>query len=247
MGVTGARAETSSAAPALVARIRAADPDALVGVGLGVSNGAQAREVTGYADAVIVGSALVPTLLAAEDAGDPDDLSGLRAVVADLADGVRRCGAGTNLADVRLGAGVSRTAMRAVLLAVGLLLLVSGCTQPTEHSGRPRQCRPGGLPRRHLVAAALRDARRHPHRHRRAPLQPDHLAVAAGHPDVLRLHQVPRRLHHGAVRGRPGAAAARARGPRRHPDDLRHHRPGPGQAGGDPRSTSTGSTRPSSG
>ena len=89
MGVTGARAESSSAAPGLVARIRAADPDAMVGVGLGLSNGAQAGEVTGYADAAIVGSALVRTLLDAEEAGRPDDLSGLRAVVADLADGVR--------------------------------------------------------------------------------------------------------------------------------------------------------------
>jgi len=89
MGVTGARAQTSSAAPALVARIRTADPDALVGVGLGVSNGVQAREVTAYADAVIVGSALVKTLLDAEDAGTPDDLGRLRSVVADLADGVR--------------------------------------------------------------------------------------------------------------------------------------------------------------
>ena len=61
----------------------------LVGVGLGVSNGVQAREVTGYADAVIVGSALVKTLLDAEDAGTPGDLTGLRALVADLADGVR--------------------------------------------------------------------------------------------------------------------------------------------------------------
>ncbi len=89
MGVTGARTSTSSLAPALVARIRAAVPDALVGVGLGVSNGAQAREVTGFADAVIVGSALVKTLLEAEDAGDPGDLRELRAVVADLAAGVR--------------------------------------------------------------------------------------------------------------------------------------------------------------
>jgi tryptophan synthase alpha chain len=89
MGVTGARSQTSSAAPALVERIRRADPSALVGVGLGVSNGAQAREVTGYADAVIVGSALVATLLAAEDAGRPGDLSGLRTVVDDLASGVR--------------------------------------------------------------------------------------------------------------------------------------------------------------
>ena len=90
MGVTGARAQTSSAAPALVSRIRAADPTALVGVGLGVSDGAQAREVTAYADAVIVGSALVKTLLDADDAGRPADLTQLRAVVADLADGVRR-------------------------------------------------------------------------------------------------------------------------------------------------------------
>ena len=71
------------------ARIRAADPEALVGVGLGVSNGVQAREVTEFADAVIVGSALVKALLDAEDAGEPGDLSRLRAVVADLAAGVR--------------------------------------------------------------------------------------------------------------------------------------------------------------
>ena len=38
---------------------------------------------------VIVGSALVKTLIAAEDAGTPDDLAALRAVVADLAAGVR--------------------------------------------------------------------------------------------------------------------------------------------------------------
>ena len=44
----------------------------------------------GQADAVIVGSALVRTLLDAEEAGTPDDLSGLRAVVADLAAGVRQ-------------------------------------------------------------------------------------------------------------------------------------------------------------
>lgn len=89
MGVTGVRAQTSSAAPTLVERIRHADPDAMVGVGLGVSTGAQAREITRYADAAIVGSALVATLLSAEAAGTPDDLSGLRAVVDDLAAGVR--------------------------------------------------------------------------------------------------------------------------------------------------------------
>ena len=73
MGVTGARAQSSTAAPGLVARIREAVPDALAGVGLGVSNGAQAREIVAYADAAIVGSALVKTLLDAEDAGTPGD------------------------------------------------------------------------------------------------------------------------------------------------------------------------------
>jgi tryptophan synthase alpha chain len=54
-----------------------------------VSNSEQAREVASFADLVIVGSALVKTLLAAEEAGRPEDLTGLRAVVADLAAGVR--------------------------------------------------------------------------------------------------------------------------------------------------------------
>lgn len=90
MGVTGTRTNAPSAAPALVARLRRLAPDLPVGVGLGVSNGDQAAEVGGYADAVIVGSAFLKPLLAADDAGTPDDLSGLRAVVADLAAGVRR-------------------------------------------------------------------------------------------------------------------------------------------------------------
>ena len=98
MGVTGARARTSSAAPELVRRIRAVNPTAAVGVGLGVSNGVQAREVTGFADAVIVGSALVKALLDAEAAGNPADLSRLRAVVTDLAEGVR---AGTSATAAR--------------------------------------------------------------------------------------------------------------------------------------------------
>lgn len=89
MGVTGIRSQSSTAAPELVRRIRALRPEALVGIGVGVSNGAQARETAEYADAVIVGSALVRTLLAAEDAGTPDDLAGLREVLAELHAGVR--------------------------------------------------------------------------------------------------------------------------------------------------------------
>ncbi len=89
MGVTGTRSSAPSAAPALVERLRRLAPGLPVGVGLGVSNGDQAAAVAGYADGVIVGSALLKTLLAADDAGRPDDLSGLRSVVADLAAGVR--------------------------------------------------------------------------------------------------------------------------------------------------------------
>src|SRR5215207_8171740 len=64
MGVTGARTSTSDsdAAPPLVRRVREAT-DLPVGIGLGVSNGAQAAEVARYADGVIVGSALVKCLL----------------------------------------------------------------------------------------------------------------------------------------------------------------------------------------
>ena len=89
MGVTGARTQTSAAAPELVGRVREVAPSTVVGVGLGVSDGEQAREVASFADLVIVGSALVKTLLDAEETGRPEDLSGLRAVVADLAAGVR--------------------------------------------------------------------------------------------------------------------------------------------------------------
>ncbi len=89
MGVTGPRAQTSTAAPELVRRIRAVNSEAIIGVGLGVSNGVQALEVTRFADAVVVGSLLVKALLDAEDAGSPTDLTGLRRTVADLAAGVR--------------------------------------------------------------------------------------------------------------------------------------------------------------
>lgn len=87
MGVTGAREQTSSAAPALVERLRRVT-DRPIGVGLGVRDGDQASAVAGYADGVIVGSALVRCLL---DAPDLDTgLTALRALSSDLAAGVRR-------------------------------------------------------------------------------------------------------------------------------------------------------------
>jgi tryptophan synthase alpha chain len=87
MGVTGARDTVSSAAPALVERVRA-HTDKPIGVGLGVSNGAQAAEVARYADAVIVGSALVRCLL---DAPSPDaGVSAVRDLARELRAGTER-------------------------------------------------------------------------------------------------------------------------------------------------------------
>lgn len=86
MGVTGARSTTSAAAPALVERVRSAT-DLPVGVGLGVSNGAQAAEVASYADGVIVGSALVRCVLDADS--EPAGAAAAGALAAELADGVR--------------------------------------------------------------------------------------------------------------------------------------------------------------
>ena len=86
MGVTGARTSTSDAGRTLVTRVREVT-DLPIGVGLGVSNGRQAAEVASYADAVIVGSAIVAEVQRADS-----DLAALRAVTAlveQLARGVR--------------------------------------------------------------------------------------------------------------------------------------------------------------
>jgi tryptophan synthase alpha chain len=87
MGVTGARTAVSRQAPDLVARVRHADRELPVGVGLGVGNGAQAAEVAAFADGVIVGSALIRCVLDAPDKAA--GLSRLRALSAELAEGVR--------------------------------------------------------------------------------------------------------------------------------------------------------------
>jgi tryptophan synthase alpha chain len=87
MGVTGARAQVSSAAPALVARTRQLT-DLPIAVGLGVSTGEQARDVAGYADGVIVGSAFVKRILDAPDHASAR--ADVGALAAELAAGVRR-------------------------------------------------------------------------------------------------------------------------------------------------------------
>jgi tryptophan synthase alpha chain len=81
MGVTGARDAVSTAAPELVDRVRAVS-DIPVGVGLGVRSREQAAQIAGYADGVIVGSALVSAL--------SDGLAALRALTEELAGGVRQ-------------------------------------------------------------------------------------------------------------------------------------------------------------
>ncbi|SDK46129.1 tryptophan synthase, alpha chain [Nocardioides sp. YR527] len=87
MGVTGARAKTSDLAAPLVARTKQTT-DLPVGVGLGVSNGAQAAEMAAYADGVIVGSAFVRTLL--DNRSDEQAaLKALASLTEDLAAGVR--------------------------------------------------------------------------------------------------------------------------------------------------------------
>jgi len=85
MGVTGERATVGSRAEELVAHTRAAGAERVC-VGLGVSRPEQATQVAGYADGVIVGSALVRNLLDAEtpSAG----LESLARLTADLAAGV---------------------------------------------------------------------------------------------------------------------------------------------------------------
>ncbi|WP_340538734.1 tryptophan synthase subunit alpha [Nocardioides sp. GXZ039] len=88
MGVTGGAAASSEVAGPLVARTRETT-DLPIGVGIGVRTGAQAAELGAYANGVIVGTALVRTLLEHPD----DRAAGLRALATlteELAEGVRR-------------------------------------------------------------------------------------------------------------------------------------------------------------
>lgn len=87
MGVTGTRESVGNQAQELVTRTRATT-DLPVCVGLGVSNAVQAKQVAAFADGVIVGSAFVKLLLDAPDL--PAGLAGVRALAAELAEGVRR-------------------------------------------------------------------------------------------------------------------------------------------------------------
>ncbi len=86
MGVTGARADLSTGGRELVLRIRKAT-SLPVAVGLGVSTREQARTVAGYADGVIVGSALIKVLLEAKE--EASGLAALAVLAHELVAGVR--------------------------------------------------------------------------------------------------------------------------------------------------------------
>ena len=68
-GVTGARRDVSRDAARLVARVREVS-DLPVAVGFGISNAEQVAEVWNYADAVVVGSAIVAEIERLRDAAD---------------------------------------------------------------------------------------------------------------------------------------------------------------------------------
>lgn len=92
MGVTGERSTLNDSSRELVARTRAAGAENVC-VGIGVSTTAQGAAVGQYADGVIVGSALVHTLL--DEQGDVRDpvqgLSALANTTAALADAIHGC------------------------------------------------------------------------------------------------------------------------------------------------------------
>jgi tryptophan synthase alpha chain len=81
LGVTGERSQLQASALDIAARLKALT-DRPVLVGVGVSNAAQAAELSRVADGVIVGSALVRRLL---DGGGPEAAA---AFVAELRDGL---------------------------------------------------------------------------------------------------------------------------------------------------------------
>ena len=86
MGTTGSRDVVGDEAAALVRRVRE-HTSLPVGVGLGVKDRSQAKEVAGFADGVIVGTAFVRRLLEAPDVGA--GVAAVRDLAADLAAGVR--------------------------------------------------------------------------------------------------------------------------------------------------------------
>ena len=90
MGVTGERATIDASPELLVERTRQAGAENVC-VGIGVSTAEQGAKVGSYADGVIVGSALVHTLLADDNKTARDPKEGLKLLAAkseELAEGI---------------------------------------------------------------------------------------------------------------------------------------------------------------
>lgn len=90
MGVTGERSTIDASPEELVARTRNAGAKNVC-VGIGVSTAEQGVRVGSYADGVIVGSALVHTMLDESGKNAVDEATGLKALAAkaeELADGI---------------------------------------------------------------------------------------------------------------------------------------------------------------
>ncbi|MFC9816509.1 tryptophan synthase subunit alpha [Streptomyces virginiae] len=85
-GVTGAQGPLATGLPAFVDRLRTVTT-VPVGVGIGVSTREQAALVSAYADAVIVGSALIQRI---QTARGPSGVKAAVSLAQELADGVRR-------------------------------------------------------------------------------------------------------------------------------------------------------------
>ena len=84
-GVTGTREELSNAAEILVGRVRAVT-NLPVAVGFGISNKTQVKEVLRYADAAVVGSAIVAEI--EKQGSRPDLINNVGAFVRSLTEGV---------------------------------------------------------------------------------------------------------------------------------------------------------------
>ena len=80
MGITGARDDLDQMAKKVVSEVRRQSPQSMTAVGIGVSTSKQVREINGYADGAIVGSAFV-------NAYKQGGLDGLREKVTELAKG----------------------------------------------------------------------------------------------------------------------------------------------------------------
>ena len=87
-GITGSAAPDTTAVAAAVGRIKAKTP-LPVCVGFGVRTAEQASAIGRHADGVVVGSALVAAVEAAQDGGTPAMVEAVTALVRDLAGGLR--------------------------------------------------------------------------------------------------------------------------------------------------------------